>query len=84
MYAGAAPGTHVRFLSDLFPDVKFVLIDPAPFSCKEVKGRIECIRDLMDDELARTFAGRKGERGRMFYVNGFMYIYLYGDLLLPV
>ena len=30
VYAGAAPGTHVEYLSSLFPSVRFVLVDPAP------------------------------------------------------
>jgi hypothetical protein len=34
VYAGAAPGTHIDYLARLFPDVKFVLVDPAPFSIK--------------------------------------------------
>lgn len=35
VYAGAAPGTHTNFLSELFPDLKFFLVDPAPFIAKE-------------------------------------------------
>lgn len=31
VYAGAANGSHLPFLFDMFPRLKFVLIDPAPF-----------------------------------------------------
>lgn len=31
VYAGAAPGDHDGYLSDLFPRVKFILVDPNPF-----------------------------------------------------
>ena len=32
VYAGAAPGTHINYLSkELFPEHKWVLVDPAPF-----------------------------------------------------
>lgn len=36
VYAGAANGQHLPFLFQLFPQVRFVLIDPAPF-CAEVR-----------------------------------------------
>lgn len=32
LYIGAAPNNKMLLLSDLFPDMKFVLIDPLPFS----------------------------------------------------
>jgi hypothetical protein len=31
IYAGAAPGTHILILRDLFPAIRFVLYDPAQF-----------------------------------------------------
>lgn len=31
VYAGAAPGTHTHFLATFFPNIKFILIDPAKF-----------------------------------------------------
>ena len=35
VYAGAAPGTHIPYLTQLFPEVaRFVLVDPSPFICK--------------------------------------------------
>src|SRR3990167_6735439 len=31
LYIGAAPGTHIRFLIELFPNLKWVLYDKRPF-----------------------------------------------------
>lgn len=36
VYAGSAPGTHIPFLSYLFPTHKFILVDPSDFSMKYV------------------------------------------------
>ena len=56
VYAGAAPGTHTKYLVDLFPELKFVLVDPAPFSSKLKEGPTCCFRqELFTDELAREF-----------------------------
>ena len=61
VYAGAAPGTHVEFLCELFPTVHFTLVDPAPFTVRE-SDRIRIIKGMFTDELA----ARLGEmfRGR--------------------
>lgn len=56
VYAGAAPGTHTPYLLELFPDLKFVLVDPAPFSSKLTEGpRCSIRQELFTDELAREF-----------------------------
>lgn len=34
LYVGAAPGTHLVTLADMFPDVRFVLYDASPFNAK--------------------------------------------------
>jgi hypothetical protein len=31
VYAGAAPGTHIAFLAEMFPRLSFVLVDPSEF-----------------------------------------------------
>ena len=31
IYAGAAPCNHMNYLSTLFPNIKFILVDPSPF-----------------------------------------------------
>ena len=59
VYAGAAPGTHIFYLSKLFPEVHFILVDPAPFHDSYKKKRWEnitiieeCFTDAMATELA--------------------------------
>lgn len=59
LYAGAAPGTHTNFLSAaLFPDLRFVLIDPMDFDAWETS-RIKIRKELFTDEIAREYAGCK-------------------------
>lgn len=52
VYAGAAPGTHISMLSEMFPQHNFILVDPSPFTVKE-SDRIVCMQQLFTDELAR-------------------------------
>ena len=33
IYAGAAPGAHLQILSEMFPQLRFLLIDSMPFKC---------------------------------------------------
>jgi len=58
VYAGAAPGTHTKYLMELFPELKFVLVDPAPFS-KKLKEVPQCLlrQEFFTDELAQQYAG---------------------------
>ena len=58
LYAGAAPGTHVRMLARLFEQLRFVLVDPAPFSTKACSN-ITILRRCFDDALAAEYAGRR-------------------------
>jgi DNA-directed RNA polymerase subunit A' len=58
VYAGAAPGTHIKYLADLFPEKKFILYDPRPFTVKRTE-RITPIREFFTDDVARSFAKRK-------------------------
>jgi cap2 methyltransferase len=57
VYAGAANGSHLPLLFELFPQVKYVLIDPAPF-CEAVRQIseedgpiVEIIEGYCTDEL---------------------------------
>jgi cap2 methyltransferase len=52
VYAGAAPGTHVRILADMFPSHTFILVDPAPFTVRPESGRIVIHQAMFTDELA--------------------------------
>jgi len=58
VYAGAAPGNHLRYLAKvLFPLLNFVLIDPAPFNITP-NDRIILIQELMTDAIAEKYSGR--------------------------
>jgi cap2 methyltransferase len=52
IYAGAAPGTHVKTLSNMFPEHRFVLVDPAPFTVQVDGDRIITREAFFTDELA--------------------------------
>lgn len=52
IYAGAAPGTHTAFLSDMFPGVRFVLVDPSEFTVVADGDRIITRNAMFTDELA--------------------------------
>lgn len=67
VYAGAAPGTHILCLARLFPKIRFVLVDPRPFSSHlvtkfdaEAVSRIELRREYFTDDMALEFAEMKG------------------------
>ena len=57
VYAGAAPGTHIAFLSNMFPDLHFYCVDPAPFTVKETD-KITTVQALFTVEMAQ----RLGEK----------------------
>lgn len=61
VYAGAAPGTHITLLSEMFPDVLFVCVDPAPFTVKAAENRIITRQELFTDDLAREMADKYRE-----------------------
>jgi hypothetical protein len=58
LYVGAAPGTHTPVLIDLFPQLSFVLVDPAPFSAKLREGeRVRLRQENFGDAVAQEYAG---------------------------
>lgn len=60
VYAGAAPGTHSAYLIKLFPELNFVLVDPAPFSRKLAESdRVALRQELFTDDVAREFTDYK-------------------------
>jgi hypothetical protein len=64
VYAGAAPGSHIPYLCRLFPEVHFLLVDPANFNVRESE-RVTIIQDLFTDELAERIA--RDNRNRPIY-----------------
>uniref|UniRef100_A0A6B2LBP5 Cap-specific mRNA (nucleoside-2'-O-)-methyltransferase n=1 Tax=Arcella intermedia TaxID=1963864 RepID=A0A6B2LBP5_9EUKA len=57
IYAGAAPGTHTNYLSEMFPRAFFYLVDPAEFHAKPTD-RIEIVQDYFTDEMAEKLVKR--------------------------
>ena len=64
VYAGAAPGTHIAFLSNMFPDLHFYCVDPAPFTVKETD-KITTVQALFTDEMAQRL-GKEHPSGMLF------------------
>lgn len=58
VYAGAAPGTNIAIVSQLFPEIEFHLYDPAPFKIRP-SGRIHLYQQYFEDGDAKKWAGRK-------------------------
>lgn len=61
VYAGAAPGLHVPILASMFPEMRFLLIDPHPSAI--VDGQLENVvtieaymTDQMADELGQKYS----------------------------
>lgn len=57
LYIGAAPGQHIPILSDMFPEVKFILYDPAPFKINP-RESIEIHKEMFSDEIAQTYVDK--------------------------
>ena len=57
VYAGAAPGTHVKVLSELFPETKFILIDPAPFTVRPSRN-IFILNQMFTNSMARRLSAQ--------------------------
>lgn len=51
IYAGAAPGLHLKLLSQMFPFIQFILIDPAKM-CFESNEKINIKQEYFTNELA--------------------------------
>lgn len=58
VYAGAAPGTHIGYLSGLFPRLKFVLVDPADFTVKSTN-KIDVRQEFFTDDIAKEFSSQR-------------------------
>jgi len=72
VYAGAAPGNHVIYLHELFPEASFLLVDPAPFNRELVRLRlpnVEFVHDIFTDELAVRIARREAGRRAIYFIS---------------
>ncbi|KRX05921.1 hypothetical protein PPERSA_03858 [Pseudocohnilembus persalinus] len=68
VYAGAAPGCHISLLAEMFPQHKFILVDPSPFNVrkgileeKDFEERIIIIKDYFTDKLALEMKEKYGD-----------------------
>jgi len=62
IYAGAAPGTHTNYLSkEMFPQVRFILVDPARFDAQKTD-KIEIRQELFTDNLAKELFEKYDKR----------------------
>lgn len=59
VYAGAAPGNHILYLSKLFPNCKFILYDPAEF-CDSISTStsIVVINGFFTEKVAEYYSKR--------------------------
>lgn len=57
LYAGAAPGNHTEYLSSLFPEVSFVLVDPNDFTAQP-SDKLAIRQQLFDDAIAVEFSSK--------------------------
>lgn len=55
LYAGAAPGIHIKYLSKLFPTLSFILYDPNDFSICETD-KIKIFQSYFTKEIAGRYA----------------------------
>ena len=53
IYIGSAPGDHAGLVSEMFPELNFVVVDITPFKVDKMNSRIRLINSLMTDELAK-------------------------------
>jgi cap2 methyltransferase len=56
IYAGAAPGKHIEYLSKLFPKHNFILVDPNPFgitACDKIQIYNQYFTDQLAEELTK-------------------------------
>jgi len=68
VYAGAAPGTHIPVLATLFPNINFVLVDPAPFSFQASEG-VTILQELFTDELAVELATKLKQTDQILFIS---------------
>ncbi len=55
VYAGSAPGTHMEYLSELFPQIRFELYDPREFSKKISSKKINMHVQYFTDDTAKQW-----------------------------
>ena len=57
LYVGSAPGKHILALNYLFPDIHFILYDPASFNLPSPSTKYDIRKFFFYEEDAKQFAG---------------------------
>eukprot|EP01125_Pyxidicula_operculata_P014861 TRINITY_DN5004_c0_g1_i1.p1 TRINITY_DN5004_c0_g1~~TRINITY_DN5004_c0_g1_i1.p1 ORF type:complete len:552 (-),score=122.76 TRINITY_DN5004_c0_g1_i1:60-1715(-) len=65
IYAGAAPGAHTNYLSELFPKAHFHLVDPADFRVTTTK-MITVVQDYFTDKMAHQLKKKYKDQEILF------------------
>lgn len=68
LYVGAAPGQHIPTLSEMFPEIEFVLYDPAKFYISGTKA-IKIHNELFTDDLVSKYATDRKKENRLLFVS---------------
>jgi hypothetical protein len=66
IYAGAAPGDHIPFLAELFPQCQFILFDPAPYKFRPDTEQLVLHRTYFTTWVAQEFAKRHAKDDVLF------------------
>jgi hypothetical protein len=70
IYAGSAPGTHIEYLSKLFPDMYFMLYDPRQFSPKLNKNPyINTYEQFFTDDTANEWVSDKHPDKNILFIS---------------
>jgi cap2 methyltransferase len=70
IYAGSAPGTHIGYLSKLFPDIYFILYDPRQFSSKLTENpHINTYEQFFTDETANEWKSIKHPSKNILFIS---------------
>lgn len=67
VYAGAAPGSHIPYLARMFPDLRFILVDPADFAIKS-SDRIDVRQAFFDNKMIDDLLQSSKEGGGIEYL----------------
>eukprot|EP01060_Flectonema_neradi_P005941 TRINITY_DN13986_c0_g1_i1.p1 TRINITY_DN13986_c0_g1~~TRINITY_DN13986_c0_g1_i1.p1 ORF type:complete len:383 (+),score=42.55 TRINITY_DN13986_c0_g1_i1:52-1149(+) len=68
VYAGASPGCHIPFLSKMFENVSFILVDPNPFAITETD-KIEIRTQYFSTKTATDIREQKGDEERILFIS---------------
>ena len=68
VYAGSAPGIHIPFLAELFPQATWHLYDPSPFTIKPTE-KIHIYSQLFTQEVAQSWSEISKKDSNIFFIS---------------